>query len=116
MAIEKCDYNGPLWNNIGMCFYGKGKLVAAISCLKKASYQYPLDGKVLFNLAIAHRAMLQFASAYHFISSAVNLQNKNVIFIMTTASKLLLAFSISYFNFCSDFDGFGRFCEREKSL
>ena len=87
VAIEKCDYNGPLWNNIGMCFYGKGKLVAAISCLKKASYQYPLDGKVLFNLAIAHRSMLQYASAYHFISSAVNLYNKNVIFIMVIASE-----------------------------
>uniref|UniRef100_A0AC34GTJ7 Bardet-Biedl syndrome 4 n=1 Tax=Panagrolaimus sp. ES5 TaxID=591445 RepID=A0AC34GTJ7_9BILA len=85
VAAEKCDYNGPLWNNIGMCFYGKGKLVASIICLKKANYQCPLDPKVLFNLALVHRSMLQHASAYHFIASAINLQNKNVIFIMTIA-------------------------------
>ncbi|KAL0031773.1 hypothetical protein WJX79_006669 [Trebouxia sp. C0005] len=31
--------NSPqLWNNIGMCFFYKQKYVAAISCLKKASY------------------------------------------------------------------------------
>lgn len=68
-----------------MCFYGKGKLVASIICLKKANYQCPLDPKVLFNLALVHRSMLQHASAYHFIASAINLQNKNVIFIMTIA-------------------------------
>uniref|UniRef100_A0A7E4VH58 TPR_REGION domain-containing protein n=1 Tax=Panagrellus redivivus TaxID=6233 RepID=A0A7E4VH58_PANRE len=85
VAIDKCDYSGPLWNNIGMCMHGKGKLVASISCLKKANYLCPLDGKVLFNLALLHRTMSQYASAYHFISSAINLQNKNVIFIMTVA-------------------------------
>lgn len=37
VAAEKCSYNGPLWNNIGMCFFSKGKYVAAISCLKKVS-------------------------------------------------------------------------------
>ena len=25
-----------LWNNIGMCFFGKKKHVAAVSCLKRA--------------------------------------------------------------------------------
>lgn len=38
IAAEKCEYNGPLWNNIGMCFFGKGKCVAAISCLKKVTF------------------------------------------------------------------------------
>jgi len=30
-----------LWNNIGMCFYGKKKYIACIACLKKALYLDP---------------------------------------------------------------------------
>ena len=30
-----------LWNNIGMCFFGKSKYVASIACLKKALYLDP---------------------------------------------------------------------------
>lgn len=37
-----------LWNNVGMCFFGKGKLVAAIACLKHAIYLNPFDWKVGF--------------------------------------------------------------------
>lgn len=55
VAADKCDYNGSLWNNIGMCFLGKGKLVAAISCLRKANYLCPLDWKILYNLGICYQ-------------------------------------------------------------
>uniref|UniRef100_A0A914D8K3 Bardet-Biedl syndrome 4 protein n=1 Tax=Acrobeloides nanus TaxID=290746 RepID=A0A914D8K3_9BILA len=85
VAADKCDYNGPLWNNIGMCFFGKGKLVAAIGCLKKANYLSPLDWKVLYNLAVVHYAMQQYASAYHFIAAALNLQPSNPLLLMTLA-------------------------------
>ena len=33
--------SAELWNNIGMCFYGKQKYVAAIACLKRALYLDP---------------------------------------------------------------------------
>ena len=39
-----------LWNNIGMCFFGKKKFVAAIACLKRANYLAPFDWKILYNL------------------------------------------------------------------
>ena len=29
--------SAQLWNNIGMCFFGKGKYVAAVACLKRGS-------------------------------------------------------------------------------
>ncbi|PAV71684.1 hypothetical protein WR25_27050 [Diploscapter pachys] len=45
VAAELCDYNGCLWNNIGMCLFSRGKLAAAHSCLKKASFISPLDYK-----------------------------------------------------------------------
>ena len=33
-----------------MCFFGKKKFVAAISCLKRANYLAPFDWKILYNL------------------------------------------------------------------
>ena len=35
---------------LGMCFFGKKKYVAAISCLKRANYLAPFDWKILYNL------------------------------------------------------------------
>lgn len=66
----------PLWNNIGMCFFGKKKYVAAISCLKRANYLAPFDWKILYNLGLVHLTMQQHASAFHFISAAIHLQPK----------------------------------------
>ncbi|KAM9496605.1 BBSome complex member BBS4 isoform 2-T2 [Clarias gariepinus] len=63
----------PLWNNIGTCFFGKKKYVAAISCLKRANYLSPFDWKVLYNLGLVHLTMQQYASAFHFLSAAINL-------------------------------------------
>uniref|UniRef100_A0A8C7ZSA7 BBSome complex member BBS4 n=1 Tax=Oryzias sinensis TaxID=183150 RepID=A0A8C7ZSA7_9TELE len=63
----------PLWNNIGMCFFGKKKYVAAISCLKRANYLSPFDWKVLYNLGLVHLTMQQYASAFHFLSAAISL-------------------------------------------
>ncbi|KFV72607.1 Bardet-Biedl syndrome 4 protein, partial [Dryobates pubescens] len=62
----------PLWNNIGMCFYGKKKYVAAISCLKRANYLAPFDWKILYNLGLVHLTMQQYASAFHFLSAAIS--------------------------------------------
>ncbi|XP_051975735.1 Bardet-Biedl syndrome 4 protein [Xyrauchen texanus] len=64
----------PLWNNIGMCFFGKKKYVAAISCLKRANYLSPFDWKILYNLGLVHLTMQQYASAFHFLSAAINLR------------------------------------------
>lgn len=66
----------PLWNNIGMCFFGKKKYVAAISCLKRANYLAPFDWKILYNLGLVHLTMQQYASAFHFLSAAINFQPK----------------------------------------
>ena len=33
-----------------MCFFGKKKYVASISCLKRANYLAPFDWKILYNL------------------------------------------------------------------
>ncbi|XP_072321543.1 LOW QUALITY PROTEIN: BBSome complex member BBS4-like [Eucyclogobius newberryi] len=73
VAASTVPESPPLWNNIGMCFFGKKKYVAAISCLKRAHYLSPFDWKVLYNLGLVHLTMQQFASAFHFLSAAINL-------------------------------------------
>ncbi|CAD5217465.1 unnamed protein product [Bursaphelenchus okinawaensis] len=85
VATAACDHNGAIWSNIGMCFQGKGKLVAAISCLKRANYLNPLDWKILFNLSLAYFSMLQHSTAYHFMSAALNLNPKNRFLLMGLA-------------------------------
>lgn len=73
VAAHSVPESPPLWNNIGMCFFGKKKYVAAISCLKRAHYLSPFDWKVLYNLGLVHLTMQQYASAFHFLSAATNL-------------------------------------------
>ncbi|CAN8016348.1 unnamed protein product [Ixodes persulcatus] len=77
-----------LWNNIGMCFFGKKKYVAAISCLKKANYLSPLDWEILHNLGMVHLTMQQYASAFHFFSAAVNFNARNGQLFMLLAIAL----------------------------
>ncbi|XP_026105434.1 Bardet-Biedl syndrome 4 protein-like [Carassius auratus] len=74
VAAYSVPESPPLWNNIGMCFFGKKKYVAAISCLKRANYLSPFDWKILYNLGLVHLTMQQYASAFHFLSAAVNLR------------------------------------------
>ncbi|KAG2471266.1 BBS4 protein, partial [Polypterus senegalus] len=76
VAAYSVPESPPLWNNIGMCFFGKKKYVAAISCLKRANYLAPFDWKILYNLGLVHLTMQQYASAFHFLSAAINLQPK----------------------------------------
>eukprot|EP00040_Diaphanoeca_grandis_P032974 m.200873 g.200873 ORF g.200873 m.200873 type:complete len:445 (-) comp32779_c0_seq1:11-1345(-) len=66
--------SAELWNNIGMCFFGLKKLIAAIACLKHAHYLSPFHWKVCFNLGLVHLKAQQYASAFQYLSAAVNLQ------------------------------------------
>ncbi|EGD81027.1 hypothetical protein PTSG_10970 [Salpingoeca rosetta] len=68
--------SAELWNNIGMCFFGKQKYVAAIACLKRAAYLAPFEWMVAFNLGLVHLTVGQHASAYHFFSASVKLRPK----------------------------------------
>jgi len=47
----------------------------AVSCLKRAIYLRPLDWTVLYNLGLVHMATQQYASAFHFLSAALNLEH-----------------------------------------
>mmetsp|Transcript_33762 Transcript_33762/g.60952 ORF Transcript_33762/g.60952 Transcript_33762/m.60952 type:complete len:408 (-) Transcript_33762:680-1903(-) len=67
--------NSPqLWNNIGMCFFGKQRHIASIACLKKALYLGPFEWIISYNLGLVHLHTGQFASAFHFLSASINLK------------------------------------------
>uniref|UniRef100_A0A383V8L7 Uncharacterized protein n=1 Tax=Tetradesmus obliquus TaxID=3088 RepID=A0A383V8L7_TETOB len=63
-----------LWNNIGMCFFGKQRYIAAIACLKRALYLDPFEWLVAYNLGLLHLSTGQAASAFHYFSTAINLK------------------------------------------
>jgi len=66
--------SSELWNNIGMCFFGKQKYVAAIACLKKSLYLDPFQWIAAYNLGLVYLNTRQYASAYHYFSAAINLK------------------------------------------
>lgn len=59
----------------------------AISCLKRANYLAPFDWKILYNLGLVHLTMQQYASAFHFLSAAINLRPKMAQLFMLLAGK-----------------------------
>ena len=84
--------NSPqLWNNIGMCFFGKGKYVAAAACLKRANYLAPFEYIITFNLGVVHLTTGQFASAFHYFSTTINLfptYSKAYMYLAVALSRL----------------------------
>jgi Bardet-Biedl syndrome 4 protein len=79
IAADTAPESGRLWNNIGMCFFGKKKYVAAISCLKRGNYLSPFEWKILYNLGLVHLAMQQYASAFRYLNAAINFRPKEAI-------------------------------------
>ena len=58
----------------GMCFFGKQRYVAAIACLKRALYLDPFEWIISYNLGLVHLNTSQYASAFHYLSSSINLK------------------------------------------
>lgn len=65
-------------------------MLQAISCLKRSLYLAPLEWKTLYNLGLVHLTMQQYASAFHFLSAAINLQPTVGHIFMLLAGKFLL--------------------------
>ncbi|QDZ25957.1 hypothetical protein HOP50_20g85060 [Chloropicon primus] len=83
--------SSQLWNNVGMCFYGKQKYIASIACLKRALAIDPFDWIVNYNLGLVHLSTGQHASAFHFMSSSINLKPEypsSYMYLAVILSKL----------------------------
>ena len=54
VAAVQTPNSAQLWNNIGMCFFGKQRFVASIACLKRALYLDPFEWIISYNLGLVH--------------------------------------------------------------
>ncbi|XP_065222520.1 Bardet-Biedl syndrome 4 protein [Planococcus citri] len=75
VAAHQLPECAEMWNNIGMCFFGKRKYVAAITCLKRAYYLNPTNWLTTYNLGLLHLNTRQHASAAIFLSTTVKLNS-----------------------------------------
>jgi Bardet-Biedl syndrome 4 protein len=50
------------------------RYIAAIACLKRALFLGPFEWVVSYNLGLVHLCTEQAASAFHFLSTAINLK------------------------------------------
>ena len=77
-AITNNPNSAQLWNNVGMCFFAKGtKIMAAVSCLRRAVYLAPFEYSIHYNLGIVYLTLGQGASAFHYLSAAINLNSSH---------------------------------------
>ncbi|KAL0223724.1 hypothetical protein P9112_003114 [Eukaryota sp. TZLM1-RC] len=74
LAVKQMPTSAQLWNNIGMCFFGKNDLLASVACLKKATQYGPFEWIIPFNLALVYMNCEQYASAFHYLSTCLNLK------------------------------------------
>ena len=91
VAAVQTPNNAQLWNNIGMCFFGKQRYIASIACLKRALYLDPFEWIISYNLGLVHLNTGQCASAFHFFSSSINLKPdfpSSYMYLAITLAKL----------------------------
>ena len=74
IAAISTPNSAQLWSNIGMCFLGKQRYIAAIACLKRALYLDPFEWIISYNLGLVHLNTEQYASAFHYLSASINLK------------------------------------------
>eukprot|EP00405_Crypthecodinium_cohnii_P034770 CAMPEP_0206533174 /NCGR_PEP_ID=MMETSP0325_2-20121206/4805_1 /ASSEMBLY_ACC=CAM_ASM_000347 /TAXON_ID=2866 /ORGANISM="Crypthecodinium cohnii, Strain Seligo" /LENGTH=430 /DNA_ID=CAMNT_0054029761 /DNA_START=28 /DNA_END=1317 /DNA_ORIENTATION=- len=91
VAAVHTPNSAQLWNNIGMCFFGKTKYVAAIACLKRSLYLDPFEWIISYNLGLVHLNTGQYASAFHYFSASINLKPDfptSYMYLAITLSRL----------------------------
>jgi len=102
VAAIQSPNSAQLWNNIGMCFFGKARYVASVACLKRALYLDPFEWIISYNLGLVHLSTGQCASAFHYFSSSINLKPD------FAASYMYLAITLArlddFENACSAYD------------
>ncbi|CCD31086.1 BBSome complex member bbs-4 [Caenorhabditis elegans] len=77
VAADVSDYNGCLWNNIGIGLLARNKPAASHSALKKAAFINPLNYKISYNLGVLHDIMNLHCSALHYIKLCTELYPQN---------------------------------------
>lgn len=89
--LANTSESAALWNNVALCFASRSKVVAGISCLKRAHYLNQFDWRITFNLGMMHMQMRQFASAFHFLMSSAAMSDgaPHVVSLLATTLECL---------------------------
>lgn len=89
IAAVKTPNNARLWNNIGLCFYGRTKYLESVSSLSKAVYLNPFNSDIIYNLGLVYLATSQYASAFQQFSASINLNSKHYLSFMYLGVSLI---------------------------
>eukprot|EP00759_Apiculatamorpha_spiralis_P038818 PhF_6_TR37857/c0_g1_i1/m.56384/K16531/BBS4; Bardet-Biedl syndrome 4 protein len=111
IAAVQTPNSAQLWNNIGMCFFGKQNYIAAISCLKRALYLAPFEWIIAYNLGLVFLHTEQYASAFHYFSASINLKPdfaSSYMYLAITLSRL-----DDFENSCAAYD---KACQMEQDI
>ncbi|XP_014205883.1 Bardet-Biedl syndrome 4 protein [Copidosoma floridanum] len=107
IAAATMQESWTVWNNIGMCLFGKQKYISAITCLKRAHYLNPLALPAACNLGIVFLTTGQPASAAIYLCGAVSADPDNAM------PYLLLGLALKRL---SDLEGAEKALEKAYSL
>ena len=91
VAAVHTPTSAQLWSNIGMCFAGKGKHVAAVACLKRAQYLDPFQWGTAYNLGLVHLRAECYASAFLYFNAAANMNPRHgetLLYLAITLARL----------------------------
>lgn len=91
---SSCWLSASLWNNLGLCYLVKRRLIACLSCLAKAHSINPLDWRINYNLALAYMRAGLINQAFNSLISAKNLNQQQ----QNPLVKSLLANCYEYLN------------------
>ena len=91
VAAVHTPTSAQMWSNIGMCFAGKGKHVAAVACLKRAQYLDPFQWGTAYNLGLVHLRAECYASAFLYLNAAANMNPRHgetLLYLAVTLARL----------------------------
>jgi Bardet-Biedl syndrome 4 protein len=91
IAAVHTPTSAQMWSNIGMCFAGKGKHVAAVACLKRAQYLDPFQWGTAYNLGLVHLRAECYASAFLYLNAAANMNPRHgetLLYLAVTLARL----------------------------
>ncbi|EPY35947.1 Bardet-Biedl syndrome 4 protein like protein (BBS4-like protein 4) [Angomonas deanei] len=92
IAVAHDPDSPQLWNNIGVCFFGKKNYYAAVACLRKSLLLGPFEWITNFNMGLVFLSTERHVSAFHHFSASISLHNQYA------PSYMLLGVSLSLLN------------------
>lgn len=76
ISAVRTPESSALWNNIGMCFYCKGKYTLSKAALRRALYLSPFNSYIAYNAGLLFLSTQQYLSAFMHLSKSAAINNQ----------------------------------------